>query len=179
MPIAAQAHGQTQNPSEQEVRDYLASLAKAYGLPTDFVHAVAQTENHFRQDNHENRPHRDKHGRWVPGTTDYGLMQVNSSKIGHRVEDPAGNKFRIGEDIKTDWKANARAGAVILAEQYELAKLEQGPVTSEQDRAQQAYSGYNGGPGNRDRYLHEKRDGQPRNPHDRHFLENYRVERRR
>jgi len=74
VPIAAQAHGRTQNPSEQEVRDYLASLAKAYGLPTDFVHAVAQTENHFRQDNHENRPHRDKHGRWVPGTTDYGLM---------------------------------------------------------------------------------------------------------
>ncbi len=172
-------HTQTRNPSEQELRDYLASLAKAYELPTDFVHAAARTENHFRQDNHENRPHRDKHGRWVPGTTDYGLTQVNSSKIGQRVEDPEGNKFRIGEDIKTDWKANARAGVAILAEQYELAKLEQGPVTSGQDRAQQAYSGYNGGPGNRDRYLHERRDGLPRNPHDRNFLGNYRAERRR
>src|SRR5712692_3317410 len=145
-----------------------------------FCHAAAKTENHFHQTEHVNRAYRDKHGRSVPETIDYGLMHINSRKIGHdSVKDAHGNKFKIGEDVKTDWKANARAGVAILAEQYELAKLEQGPVTSEQDRAQQAYSGYNGGPGNRDRYLHERRDGLPRNPHDRNFLENYRGERAR
>jgi len=181
--MGAQAHSQhaqAQNPSEQEMRKYLASLAGAYDLPVDFVHAAAKTENHFHQTEHVNRAYRDKHGRSVPETIDYGLMQINSRKIGHdSVKDAHGNKFKIGEDVKTDWKANARAGVAILAEQYELAKLEQGPVTSEQDRAQQAYSGYNGGPGNRDRYLHERRDGLPRNPHDRNFLENYRGERAR
>ena len=56
-------------------------------------------------------------------------------------------------------------------------QIEQGSVTSAQDRAQQAYSGYNGGNGNRDRYLHENRDGLPRDKNDRHFLKNYSDER--
>jgi hypothetical protein len=168
-----------QNPSEQEIRTYLDSLARAYDLPTDFVHAVAKTENHFHQADHVNPAHKDKHGRLAPGTIDYGLMQINSSKIGEPVKDPHGEKFKIGRDIKTDWKANARAGVAILAGQYELAKLEQGPVTSGQDRAQQAYLGYNGGSGNRDRYLHERRDGKPHDLQDRKFLENYLGEKRK
>jgi len=169
-----------QAPSEQELRDYLTSLAKAYDLPTDFVHAVAKTESTFGPNKtNKNPPHKDKHGRLVPASTDYGLMQINSRKIGRDVvEDPEGNKFKIGEDVKSDWKANARAGVAILAEQYEVAKIEQGAVTSAQDRAQQAYSGYNGGNGNRDRYLHENRDGLPHDKNDQHFLKNYLEEKK-
>jgi len=81
--------------------------------------------------------------------------------------------------VKSDWKANARAGVAILNQQYRVAEIEQGAVTSEQDRAQQAYAGYNGGNGNRDRYLHERRDGLPRNKNDQHFLQNYLNERLR
>jgi hypothetical protein len=179
-PKPATAHA-AQNPSEQEMRDYLASLAKAYDLPADFVQAAAMTESTFDPHKaHHNPARRAKNGRSIPPTIDYGLMQINSSKIGKEsVEDPQGNKFRIGADVRTDWKANARAGVAILKKQYELAKLEQGAVTSEQDRAQQAYSRYNGGTGNRDRYLHERRDGLPNDKNDRHFLDNYLEERRR
>ncbi|HEX9456714.1 MAG TPA: transglycosylase SLT domain-containing protein [Candidatus Acidoferrum sp.] len=167
--------------SEQEVRDYLASLAKAYDLPTELVHAVAKTESTFDPNKvHKNPPHRDRHGRPVPGSTDYGLMQINSRKIGRElVKDPQGNKFKIGEDVKSDWKANARAGVAVLAEQYKVAEIEQGAVTSEKDRAQQAYSGYNGGNGNRNRYLHETRDGLPHNKNDQHFLQNYLDEKKK
>lgn len=170
----------TQAPSEQELRDYLTSLAKAYDLPTDFVHAVAKTESTFDPSKvHRNLPHKDQHGRPVPASIDYGLMQINSRKIGRDlVKDPEGNKFKIGENVKSDWKANARAGVAVLAEQYELAKIEQGTVTSAQDRAQQAYSGYNGGNGNRDRYLHENRDGLPHDKNDQHFLKNYSDEKK-
>jgi len=107
-------------------------------------------------------------------------MQINSRKIGRELaKDPQGNKFRIGEDVKSDWRANARAGVAVLAEQYELAKIEQGAVTSEQDRAQQAYSGYNGGNRNRDRYLHENRNGLPHDKNDQHFLQNYSDEKKK
>jgi soluble lytic murein transglycosylase-like protein len=128
-------------PTELELREYLTSLAKAYDLPTDFVHAVAKTESTFDPNKvHKNPPHKDKHGRLVPASIDYGLMQINSRKIGRDVvKNPEGNKFKVGENVKSDWKANARAGVAVLAEQYEVAKIEQGPVTSAQDRAQQAY----------------------------------------
>jgi broad specificity phosphatase PhoE len=106
-------------------------------------------------------------------------MQINSSKIGEWVEDPQGNKFRIQGDVRTDWKANARAGVAILAKEYTLAEFEQGAVSSPQDRAQQTYSAYNGGHGNRDRYLHERRDGLPHHRNDRHFLQDYFDERKR
>jgi len=69
----APTHPTAQNPSEQEMRDYLTSLARAYDLPTDFVHSVAKTENHFHLDDHTNPAHKDKHGRRVPVTIDYGL----------------------------------------------------------------------------------------------------------
>jgi hypothetical protein len=95
------------------------------------------------------------------------------------VKDPQGNKFKIGADVKSDWKADARVGVALLQEQYELAQIEQGAITSEQDRAQQTYSGYNGENGNRDRYLHEDRNGQPNNKNDRHFLRNYLDEKRK
>jgi len=166
------------NPTQEEMRDYLASQAKEYGLPTDLVHAVAQTESSFHPSKiGHNRAWKDKRGRIHPASNDLGLMQVNEAKIGEPVKDAKGHSFKIGKDIETDWKANARAGVAILAGQYHLAELEQGPGYSAQDRAQQAYAGYNGGEGRRDRYLRERHDGLPRNDHDRHFLLNYQEER--
>jgi hypothetical protein len=123
-----------ENPSKQEIRDYLASLAEAYYLPTDLVQAVAMTESTYDPLKvHHNPAHKAKNGRSTPPTIDYGLMQINRSKIGKkRVKDPQGNKFKIGADVKSDWKANARVGVALLQEQYELAQIEQGAITSEQ-----------------------------------------------
>ncbi|MGB6833197.1 MAG: hypothetical protein WBE24_07035, partial [Candidatus Acidiferrum sp.] len=55
--------------------------------------------------------------------------------------------------VKTDWQTNARAGVALLAMQYRLAEQERGRQSTEESRAQQAYSGYNGGTRNRRRYL--------------------------
>lgn len=44
-----------------------------------------------------------------------------------------------------------------------------------EDHAQQAYSEYNGGYGARDRYLQTRKDGQPADVGDRHFLTNYQA----
>lgn len=102
-------------------------------------------------------------------------MQVNSSDINKdEVKDPRKHPFKIGEDVKTDWKANARAGVALLAPAYRLAEMEQGPGATAEDHAQQAYSQYNGTPQTRDRYLKQGRDGLPQNDADRNFLQKYR-----
>ena len=103
-------------------------------------------------------------------------MQINSARVGHDVlKDPHNHPFKIEENIKTDWKANARAGVATLAHAYPLAQMEQGPGATEEDHAQQVYSQYNGGsPKSRERYLKERADGLPRNDADRNFLNKYR-----
>ncbi len=64
-----------QNPTEQEIRDYLTSLAKAYDLPADLVEAAAMTESSFNPHKTGHNPaHKAKNGRLVPPTIDYGLM---------------------------------------------------------------------------------------------------------
>ncbi len=139
------------------------------------MYAVADAESSVNPDvpRHLN-PARHEHGKVRPATWDYGLMQINDAKIGAKETDAHGHSFTIGEDVKTDWKANARAGVAILAKGYHLAELEQGPGGTEEDHAQQAYSQYNGGaPRARDRYLKERRDGLPRNLADRHFLQTF------
>jgi hypothetical protein len=103
------------------------------------------------------------------------MMQVNSSDINKgEVKDSRKHPFKIGEDVKTDWKANARAGVALLAPAYRLAEMEQGPGATAEDHAQQAYSQYNGTPQTRDRYLKQGRDGLPQNDADRNFLQKYR-----
>jgi hypothetical protein len=171
-------------PSRQEILNYLGELADEYRLPRKLVYALADAESTFQadrvspnyaHDKHGHPPH-DKRGNPIIKSTDYGVMQINSSNIDHGpVKDAHGHPFKIGDDVKTDWKANARAGVALLAPAYRLAELEQGPGATAEDHAQQAYSQYNGGqPRMRDRYLRERRDGMPQDGADRNFLEKYR-----
>lgn len=167
-------------PSEDEVREYLTTLADSYGLPRELVHAVAQTETGFDTDA-VNANARSKGDGTVPsaeanrpaGGQRYGVMQVNEQHIGKTVPDADGTPFTIGDEIKTDWRANAKAGVALLAEQHDLAEMEQGPGSMPEDRAQQAYSGYAAGAGNRTRYLEQRADGLPADERDRSFLGNY------
>ena len=140
-------------------------------------------ENYARSANGHIRHHSD--GSPVIKSADYGLMQVNGSSIYHIdsrgrergiVKDAQGHPFKIGDDVKTDWRANARAGVALLAPAYHLAVLEQGPGATDEDHAQQAYSQYNSGSANqRERYLRQRRDGMPAHGADRNFLERYRT----
>jgi hypothetical protein len=67
----------------------------------------------------------DKQGKPIIKSWDYGLMQINSSNIDKgEVKDLHGHGFKIGEDVKTDWKANARAGVALLALAYRLAEID-------------------------------------------------------
>ncbi len=111
-------------PSRQEVLNYLGDLSDDYHLPRKLVYALADAESTLQADlvspnyAHDERghPRHDKQGNPIIKSTDYGVMQVNSSNINHgAVKDVHGHPFRIGEDVKTDWKANARAGVALLA----------------------------------------------------------------
>ena len=170
-------------PTHEDVLNYLGQLADDYRLPRRLVYAVANAESSMNVNLvHQNGSH-DRHGherrdrREHPliRSTDYGVMQINSSNIGRQVDDAHGHRFVIGQDVRTDWRANARAGVALLAPAYRLAELEQGHGANEEDHAQQAYSQYNtGNPRLRDRYLRQRSDGMPRNGADRNFLEKYR-----
>lgn len=179
--------------SRTEVLNYLGQLAKEYQLPVKLVYAVADAESDVNankppQPNYERGQHgnikRDAQGNPKIVSWDYGLMQVNSSNIYHVdakgrergvVRDAHGKPFKIGEDIKTDWKANARAGVALLAPAYRLAEMEQGPGATAEDNAQQTYSQYNSGNTKmRERYLKERRGGLPENGADRNFVQKYR-----
>ncbi len=143
------------NPSAHEVRDHLSSLADAFSLPRRFVLASAQTERDFNPD--------DTHG----------LPQVSGVHIGRTLRDADGSPFEIEDDIKADWRANARAGVDRLARQYQVAQLEN-PFGSLEEWAQQAYSGFSAGNPFRDRYLTTLSDDLPAHPRDRVFLRNFR-----
>jgi hypothetical protein len=171
--------------THDEVLNYLGRLADSYHLPRKLVYAVADAEStvnpskephpNYKLDKHKHIMH-DKQGKPIIKSWDYGLMQINSSNIDKgEVKDPHGHGFKIGEDVKTDWKANARAGVALLAPAYRLAEIEQGPGATPEDHAQQAYSQYNTGkPELRDRYLKERQDRMPQNDADRNFVQKYR-----
>jgi soluble lytic murein transglycosylase-like protein len=181
-PRTQEAHAAGADPTRQEVLNYLGQLAKDYRLPEKLVYAVADAESSVNpkidpQPNYEMRHGKrvlDEHGNPIVKSWDYGLMQINSPRIGHDVvKDPHGHPFKIEEDGMTDWRANARAGVAALAPAYHLAELEQGPGATAEDHAQQAYSQYNGGsPKTRERYLKEKH-GLPSHGADRNFLKKY------
>jgi soluble lytic murein transglycosylase-like protein len=151
------------------VREYLGALADTYGLPAGLVHAVARTESNFDTRHTLPKPaaSRDICG---PDNSAYGVMQVRDDQIGRTVPAPNDSAYKISHNIKTDWKANARAGVALLAQQYQLATLEN-PFGSEQEHAQEAYAGYSGGAAHRNRYLQTLpyRD-QPAHPDHRPFL---------
>ena len=171
-------------PTRQEVLNYLGVLADDYHIPRKVVYAVADAESsldvgavgkNYAHDK-RGRPNIDKHGKPIIKSTDYGLMQINSSLINkEELKDAHGRTFRIGTDVERDWRANARAGVALLAPAYQFAEWEQGPSATIEDHAQQAYSQYNSGSRRmRDRYLKERRDGMPQDGADRNFLEKYR-----
>lgn len=67
----------------------------------------------------------DEHGNPTVKSWDYGLMQINSPRIGHdKVKDADGHSFLIGEEVKHDWKANARAGVAIIKHAYDLVRCQ-------------------------------------------------------
>ncbi len=154
-------------PTAVRVRSYLASLADAFGLPRPLIHAFAKTESAFDIGRVGRNPEAAAFG---PEQKTYGLMQVSEDQIGRTLP---GAPFQIGDDTKTDWKANARAGVALLDQQYQLAQLEN-PFGSPEEWAQQAYSGYTAGNSFRDRYLTTLSDDLPAHPRDRAFLRSFR-----
>ena len=159
-------------PTHAQVQEYLGALADTYGLPGGLVRAVAQTESNF-----DTRPTRGKrvanHDVFEPENKAHGVMQVRDDQIGQTVPAPDGSPHQIGHDIKTNWRANARAGVALLAQQYQLATLEN-PFGSEQEHAQQAYAGYSRGTAYRDGYAQTlSYSDQPGHPDDRAFLKNF------
>jgi soluble lytic murein transglycosylase-like protein len=168
------AQNSSNEPTREDALTYLGQLAKDYHLPAEFVYAVADAESSVNPNEREKLNYsKDRHGNRIVKSRDYGLMQINDTTVGTEVKDAQGRRFKIGEDVKADWRANARAGVAILAGAYHLAELEQGPGATEEDHAQQAYSQYNTGkPKLRDRYLKGK-DGVPQHKSDRNFIQKY------
>jgi hypothetical protein len=158
--------------SQPQVKSYLASLADAFGLPRELVHAVAQTESGMDTNKIRSATASSSDALGLPAKS-YGAMQVSDENIGKTAAAPDGTPFQIDEDMKTDWKANARAGVALLARHYQLAELEQ-PLATMETRAQQAYSGYTSGNSMRDRYMVTLPDDLPAHPADRAFLRNLR-----
>jgi len=147
-----------------------------YHIPPEAVYALADAESSLHVNEKHVNAERRKDGQVTrPETTDYGLMGINSSKIGYPVKDATGRPFKIGKEVTSDWRANVRAGVALFAPGYRLAELEQGPGATVEDHAQQAYSQYNrGSPRMRDRYLKQGKDGLPQNGADRNFLQKFR-----
>lgn len=140
------------NPTRQEVLNYLRELAKDYHLPPKLVYAVADAESSVNsnidpQPNYEMKHGKrvlDEHGNPKVVSWDYGLMQINSPRIGHdKVKDANGHPFLIGEEVKHDWRANARAGVAIIKHGYDLVSLSEGAGATPDDLALGTYSYYN------------------------------------
>lgn len=155
-------------PSKADVIAELDRLATAYGIPKDILKAVAQKESNF--DTTALNQNKDKKGNIV--STDYGLMQINSSNIGGTVKGSDGKSFTIGDSVKTDWKANANVGAAMVSQEYKAAVRDQ-PNGTAQTRAQQTYSGYNAGPSGRERYTQKNAKGDYLDGRDKGFLTIY------
>ncbi len=101
-------------------------------------------------------------------------MQINSPRIGHdKLRDANGHRFLVGEEVKQDWKANARAGVAILKHGYDLVSLSEGASATPDDLALGAYSYYN-----HDhrwhRFMGKGPDGLPEDGANRNFIIKYR-----
>ena len=84
MPDTVSADEQTDSlpESQPQVRSYLASLADAFGLPRELVHAVAQTESGFdtaKVGVKTLRPSGDSARQFDPDNKGYGVMQVSDA----------------------------------------------------------------------------------------------------
>lgn len=130
----------------------MGQLADEYHLPRKLVHGVADAEssfdphkvnNNYKRDGHSNIVN-DEQGHPIIKSKDYGLMQINSPRIGHDVvKDSNGHRFKIEANVIHDWKANARAGVAIIKHGYDLVSMSEGPGANSEDVALGTYSYYN------------------------------------
>src|SRR6266446_1295945 len=90
-------------PTPGQVRQHLAALAGAYGLPASLVHAAAQTGSGFDTGKTQTKPGASR-GDFAPDNKAYGVMQVRDDQIGTTVRTPDGSSFQIGEDINPTGK---------------------------------------------------------------------------
>jgi len=105
---------QENNPSQRRIEQYVGQQANAYGLPTKIGIAVVQKESSFNV----NAVNKNRNG-----TTDYGLMMVNSGNFGHKVMGANGELFTIrGSKVKGDWTYNVKVGMSILQSAYGFAQ---------------------------------------------------------
>ncbi len=184
-PNQHQAPPATHNPppSRKEILDYLGQLADQYDLPRKLVYGVADAESSFtpdlvspnyKRDRHHNIVH-DEHGNPLVKSKDYGLMQINSPRIGHDfVRDANGHGFKIEENVIHDWKANARAGVAIIKHAYDLVTLSEGPGASSEDVALGSYSYYNHDH-SWHKFLERDKHGVPKDGAVRNFYNKYRT----
>ncbi len=136
---------------------------------------VDKVSPNFAQDKHH-RPVKDKGGKAVVKSVDYGLMQINSSRINHDVvKNSAGHKIKITDAVEKDWKANAEVGVAILKHDYELVSLSVPPGTSPEDIALATYSAYNHGAAHWHKFLEKDKNDVPKDGGVSNFYHRYRA----
>ncbi len=178
----SQSPGAPHQPARDEVLNYLGRLADDYHLPRKLVYASASAESgldvdkvsrNFAQDKHH-RPVKDKHGNAVVKSVDYGLMQINSSRINHDVvKNSAGHKMKITDTVEKDWKANAEVGVAVLKHAYDLVSLSEPPGAGAEDIALATYSVYNHGASHWHKFLEKDKNGVPKDGGLRNFYSRY------
>ena len=153
---------------------YLEKLTSQYRLTRKLVFAVADAESSVNPSMEpQHNSYKDRHGH-PHHSTDYGIMQINDKTwFGKSVKDANGHPFKITEEVKHDWKANARAGVAILRHAYDLAALSGGPGTTPEDIAIDTYSVYNHGEGSWHKFLGKRPDGLPKDNANRNFAVKY------
>lgn len=120
------------NPSSAELEGYIAAAAAKRGIPLEVAKATAKTESDYLQF--------DALGNTVTNGADWGIMQINQDAH------PQLNWDRV----KNDWKYNVDSGMDILQGAYNAAVRAE-PKTGIDPRLG-AYSGYNAGDSNVDRW---------------------------
>jgi soluble lytic murein transglycosylase-like protein len=105
------------NPSQSELQSLITNAATSAGIPPSLALAVAQTESNFNPNATNTNSN---------GTTDYGVMQINSS-----------NLSALGLSNPLDPEANINAGVGLLAQLY----------SQYGGNVQQTLWAYNAGPG--------------------------------
>lgn len=153
-------------------------------MPRKLVYATAAAESGFDVNRvSENLAHggrrqvlKDQHGNKIVKSVDYGLMQINSSRIGHDVvRNSAGHKMKITDAVKSDWKANAEAGVAILKHDYDLVSLAEPPGASPEDVALATYAAYNHGASHWHKFLEKDKNGVPKDGGGRNFYNRYQA----
>lgn len=143
-----------ENPSKSECIHYITNQSEKLHIPTRLALATAWIESCFTQFKSDGTV------LCNPSGNDFGLMQIN---LGHKEGITLWG--RLTEDdwqkVLTDWKFNTMVGLTELQNCYLLASSEQElnkglmhfkELTAEQCSARAAYSAYNAGPHNMNRY---------------------------